>query len=356
MNTFYWRNDLTELLGCKYPVMLAGMGGVSRYQLAAAVAEAGGFGCLGLVREPASYIREQVANFREHSNAVFGVNLIPVATEKRLLCDQLRACVDLAVPIVVLFWDVDQDAIRFLKQAGAKVIYQVGRHSDAKLALDEGVDALIVQGVEAGGHVRGNSPLFTLLPEIAEYSPVPLIAAGGITSGADLVRAMNLGASGVCCGTLFLATEESNANEFHKNAIIMAHDEDTVITDKFWRNWHEPAPVRVLKSCVDLLFKTNPSLTRVVGMQDGKPVYLYATDSPLQGATGQLELMALYAGASCGGITEIYKAAEVLQKLISTAECLLGNMCEGEFYSTPCLSCLNEPGMDEYINGGDTHA
>lgn len=316
---YHLNHSLTELLGCKYPIMLAGMGGVSRHGLAAAVANAGGFGCLGMVREDPAFIKAEVLKFRELSLAPFGVNLIPAATEKGLLARQLGICVEIGVPIVVLFWEVDRDAIAFLKQAGIKVIYQVGRHRDARLAIDAGVDALIVQGKEAGGHVRGNSSLFDILSEIAEYSPIPLVAAGGISNGLDLVNAMNLGASGVCCGTLFLATEESNANEFHKQLIVGSNAEDTVITDKFWRNWHEPAPVRVLKCCLNNIDKVIPGLSRVIAIQDGRPVYLYSTESPLRGDSGQFELMALYAGKSCSGVHAIEKVSVVMSRLLREA-------------------------------------
>lgn len=313
------KHSLTELLGCKYPVMLAGMGGVSRHGLAAAVANAGGFGCLGMVREDPDFIKDEVSKFRELSPARFGVNLIPGATERGLLARQLDVCVEIGVPIVVLFWEVDREAIAFLKQAGIKVIYQVGRHRDARFAIDAGVDALIVQGKEAGGHVRGNSPLFDILSEIAEYSPVPLVAAGGISNGLDLINAINMGASGVCCGTLFLATEESNAHEFHKQLIVKSNAEDTVITDKFWRNWHEPAPVRVLRCCLNNINKVMPGRSSVIALQDGKPVYLYSTDSPLRGSSGQFELMALYAGKSCSGIHGIEKVSVVINRLVREA-------------------------------------
>lgn len=312
-------NLLTRLLGCDYPVMLAGMGGVSRHELAAAVANAGGFGCLGMVREEPSFIQDEISRFRKRSAAPFGINLIPAATNKALLERQLDTCVEMNVPVVVLFWDIDLAVIRFLQQSGIKVIYQVGKHEDARLAIDAGVDALIVQGKEAGGHVRGNLPLMKILADIANYSPIPLIAAGGIARGKDLVDAMNSGASGVCCGTLFLATKESNANDYHKHLIVNSKGEDTVITNKFWLNWHEPSPVRVLKSCLNNINRVIPGLSRVIALQDNKQIYLYSTDSPLKGALGQLELMALYAGESCSGVNTIATAEDVMIKLLREA-------------------------------------
>lgn len=324
-------NQLTNLLGCEYPIMLAGMGGVSRYRLAAAVANAGGFGCMGMVREEPALIRDEVIKFRQLSAAPFGVNLIPSATKKSLLEMQLETCIEIGVPIVVLFWEIDIEVIARLKRAGIKVIYQVGRGRDAQLAIDAGVDALIVQGNEAGGHVRGNTPLLNILAEISKYATVPLVAAGGISRGLDLVNAMNLGASGVCCGTLFLATEESNAHEFHKQLIVQSSGEDTVITDKFWRNWHEPAPVRVLKCCLNNINKVLPGLSRVIALQDGKPVYLYSTDSPLSGASGQLELMALYAGKSCSGIQAVEKVSVVMNRFLHEAGLILGSDRNGHF-------------------------
>lgn len=313
---------LVDMLGCRVPVLAAGMGGVARHELAAAVSNAGGFGCLGMVREPVALIRQEVEACRRATSQPFAVNLIPAATDATLLREQVAACLALQVPALVLFWDVDTDLVRHLKAEGVLVLHQVGTRKAAEAALQAGVDVLIAQGVEAGGHVHGKTSTLALLPELVAQSPVPVVASGGIASGSALVAALALGAQGVCCGSAFLATQEANAHRHHKERVLAAHAGDTVLTEQFFRNWPMPAAVRVLENAVtrgkyDVLFAERR--TPVIAEQDGGPVYLFSTDSPLRDATGQLDDMPIYAGQSCGQIHDIPSAATRLQQLVAEA-------------------------------------
>lgn len=313
---------LCDLLGCRWPILLAGMGGVARHRLAAAVSRAGGFGVLGMVREPAQRIRAEVQALRNAGIERFAVNLIPAATDRARLEEQVAACLDLQVPWVVLFWDVDTVLVRRLKAAGLGVIHQIGGRADAEEAVSAGADILIAQGLEAGGHVRGTMTTFGLLTELVPWSPVPLVASGGIGGGRGLAAALALGAQGASLGSAFLATHEANAHDHHKLRLIKARGEDTVRTRLFDRNWHEAAPVRVLNNRVtrgeydDL--KRN-GISEIIGEQDGQPVYLFSTDSPLADATGELDDMALYAGQSCGTINRIDTAGERVEQIVREA-------------------------------------
>jgi nitronate monooxygenase len=314
---------LCDLLGCRWPILLAGMGGVARHRLAGAVAHAGGFGVLGMVREPAHRIRAEVDALRATGVEHFAVNLIPAATTPALLDQQINTCLDLLVPWVVLFWDVDQRLIRRFKDAGIGVIHQIGGWEDAQAAVDAGVDVLIAQGVESGGHVRGRMTTFSLLTELIPWSPVPIVASGGIADGRGVAAALTMGAQGVSLGSIFLATDEANAHDHHKRRLIQASGEHTIHTTIFDRNWHEPAPVRVLKSRVtqgDYDDLKSQGRDQIIGEQDGQPVYLFSTDSPLQGASGDLDDMALYAGQSCGAIDTIESAGRKVQKLVADTE------------------------------------
>lgn len=303
--------------------MLAGMGGVARHKLVAAVCQAGGFGVMGMVREPVALIEAEVQALRELTDRRFAVNLIPASTRPDLLREQVAACLRLQVPAMVLFWDVDKSLVRHLKEEGVQVIHQVGNERDADLALEAGADVLIVQGYEAGGHVRGTTSLFGLLPVIAAKSPVPVVASGGIASGRALTAALALGAQGASLGTALLATHESNAHHHHQQRVLAARADDTLYTTIFARNWHEPAPVRVLKNAVtDGKYRhTDPDT--IIGQQDGQPVYLFSTDSPLLDATGQLDDMALYCGQSCGQFDRVCSAAERIASIINEAAGLL---------------------------------
>lgn len=316
---------LTDILGCQFPIICAGMGGVARHQLAASVSNAGGFGCLGMVREQPELIRKEVNLYRALCDKPFAINLIPAATDPTLLSRQLAECIALNIKHIVLFWDVDKETIKQCRDNGIQIIHQVGNRYDAEKALEAGAEILIVQGIEAGGHVRGDITLFGLLPEICAFSPVPVIAAGGITTGEALVAALTLGAQGVSCGTLFLATTESNAHDFHKEKILSATANDTTLCYNFYRNWPMRAAVRVLKNSITETdnhhYKTNPEVP--IGEQDGTSIYPFSTDSPLTGAVGDLASMALYCGQGCSRVTHIKNAATVITDLMQQADLYL---------------------------------
>lgn len=157
---------LCDLLGCRQPLILAGMGGVARSELLAAVTGAGGFGFLGMVREPGALIRAEVARVRQRTSRPFGVNLIPAATPAALRREQLALCIALRVPVVGLFWEVDPAVIAQLREAGMLVVYQVGSALEALQAQEAGAQVLIALGVEAGGHARGRQPLAELLEQV----------------------------------------------------------------------------------------------------------------------------------------------------------------------------------------------
>src|SRR5690606_29823746 len=145
---------------------LAGMGGVARSELVAAVTAAGGFGFLGMVREPVALLEQEVAQLRAAGHTRFGVNLIPAATEAGLLRAQVAACLALGVPAICLFWDLDAGLVGQLRDAGVLVVYQVGSAAEAAAAEGAGAQIIMAQGVEAGGHVRGRQKLNELLPEV----------------------------------------------------------------------------------------------------------------------------------------------------------------------------------------------
>jgi nitronate monooxygenase len=324
------RTPLCDLLGCEVPILQAGMGGPARHELAAAVARAGGFGMLGMVRETPDLISQEVLALRALTNRPFAVNLIPAATDPALLQAEMDAALGLGVPALTFFWDPVPSAIRRAKDAGVVVLHQVGSLEAARVAEAAGADVLIAQGVEAGGHVHGTTGALVLSEQIAREAKVPVVASGGFATGASLVAALALGAQGIQCGTVFLATRESYAHDYHKQRLVEAEAEDTVYTDAYVLNWPKGAPVRVLRNSV--IASLGHRLTghdpediprEVVAHDEGRPLLRFGTDSPLRGTEGDLEAMALYAGQSAAFVDGIPSAAEVVARIMTEAEAAL---------------------------------
>ncbi|SMX48922.1 NAD(P)H-dependent flavin oxidoreductase [Maliponia aquimaris] len=321
------RTPLCDLLGCEVPVLLAGMGGVSRWELAAAVSTAGGYGMLGMVREAPSLIAEEITALRAATDRPFAVNLIPAATEPGLLDAQIACCLDLGVTAFTFFWDVMPEVVARVKQAGCLVLHQVGTLEAATMAEDAGADVIIAQGIESGGHVHGRRPAFALAKDILARTRLPVVVSGGIATGEDLAEALAMGASGVQCGTAFLATEESFAHPYHKARVVEATGEDTVLTDIFVLNWPKGAAVRVIGNSVTQGLAGNymghdpGALPReTIAWDADQPRLRFSTDSPLRTTTGDLEAMALYAGQSASSIHDIPPAGKRLADMVARAQ------------------------------------
>ncbi|MCF3592695.1 nitronate monooxygenase [Rhodobacteraceae bacterium LMO-12] len=324
---------LCDTLGCDVPILLAGMGGVSHWELAAAVANSGGYPTLGMVREAPDLIEREVTALRAATNRPFAVNLIPAATDPALLDAQITRCLDLGVGAFSFFWDVLPRAIERVKAAGCLVLHQVGTLEAARAAQTAGSDVIIAQGIEAGGHVHGRSGAFALAADILSSTDLLVVVSGGIADGAGLAAALAMGAQGVHVGTAFLATDESFAHPYHKARIAKADGAETLLTDAFVLNWPKGAAVRVLANSVtdalgtDLMNHDPENLPRdVIAWDDDAPRLRFSTDSPLRTTTGDLEAMALYAGQGVGLIHDILPAGDVLRRMVSDGAQLLARV------------------------------
>ncbi|WP_297771778.1 nitronate monooxygenase [uncultured Roseovarius sp.] len=213
-----------------------------------------------------------------------------------------------------------------MKEAGARLLHQVGTLPAAREAEAAGADVLIAQGQEAGGHVHGRTPTFGLLRTVLKTTALPVVASGGIGTSKGLARALSFGAQGVQCGAAFLATAESFAHDYHKQRIVTARGEDTVLTDGFVLNWPKGSAVRVLRNSVTEAF--DPALTghdperithEVIAHDGPIPRLRQSTDSPLRTTTGDLEQMPLYCGTGAGEIDAIVPAARRLNALCAEA-------------------------------------
>lgn len=335
-------NEMCRVLGCRHPILQAGMGGVARADLAAAVSDAGGFGFLGMVREAPQFIEQQIHAVRTKTSAPFGVNLIPAATAPKLFDEELAVCLENRVDAVCFFWGVSQAAIEKAKAAGAVVLYQVGKVEDAIAAAKAGADIIIAQGVEAGGHVHGQTSSLVLVQEIVKSVRCPVVASGGFSTGASLVAALALGAAGIHCGTAFLATRESFANAYHKDRVVRATHDDTIHTDLYSVNWPVGAPVRVLQNSETRELGVNrfghvpgSAGNEIVGDEDGRPIRRFSTDSPLRNTRGDLERMALFAGQVAGLIENVPAARELISEIIAEAGGVLARLPRNLSVSAP---------------------
>lgn len=322
-----------SLLGCDLPILQAGMGGVARAELMAAVAQAGGYGILGMVREDPELIAQEVDAVRAQTDRPFAVNLIPSATDPLLLDAELGICLELEVAAMCFFWDVVPSVVARAKAAGCLVLHQVGSLRAALAAEAAGADVLIVQGVEAGGHVRGTASALVLVEQVVRAVKLPVIASGGFATGASLVAALALGAQGIHCGTAFLTTTESFAHDKHKARVLAALAEDTVHTDIYALNWPPNTPVRVIRNSVieglgPNLMGHRPDLLprEVIAVDDGRPLFRYSTDSPLHTTTGNLEAMAIYAGQSAALIDTLPMAKGRIDAIMSEAQVSLARL------------------------------
>jgi nitronate monooxygenase len=224
---------LLERLGIETPVVQAGMGGgIARHELAVAVSDAGGLGTIGIL-DPA-HLREEIGAFRSRTDRPLAVNLLlPFARQQHWEAAE-RA------DVVVTFWGAPR------RSTGRTWIHQCGSVAEALGARAAGADAVIAQGVEAGGHVRGTLPALDLLKAVRSALPrdYPVLVAGGISERADMAEALDAGAAAAVVGTRFLASEESRAHPGYKERLVRAGD--TVVTQLFGLGW--PAPHRVIRN------------------------------------------------------------------------------------------------------------
>jgi NAD(P)H-dependent flavin oxidoreductase YrpB (nitropropane dioxygenase family) len=226
------RTRLTELLAIEHPVILGGMGrGATVPPMVAAVSEAGGLGVLGVSRYPADRIVEQAAEVRDATSQPFGLNLLLFASDDAAI----DAVLAVRPPVFSTAWPWPEQDLRAVfdraHAAGSTVAHMVAAVDEAARAAEAGADVIVAQGTEGGGHV-GTVAGLVLVPMVARaVEPVPVVAAGGIATGAQLAAALMLGAEGVLLGTRFLATAESPWPPSYKRAILDSNGHDTELTE-----------------------------------------------------------------------------------------------------------------------------
>ncbi len=319
------RTRLCDLLGIKYPVVQAGMGYLARAELVSAVSNAGGLGVVGATFLPPDEVRQMIREVKDRTDKPYAVNIafarVPKSqdTKVREYTDEVKEILDIIfeeqVPILSAALGNPAQAVPQAHALGMKVIANVGNVRNAVRVADGGVDIIVAQGHEAGGHT-GKIATMVLVPLVTDAVEVPVLAAGGIADGRGLVAALALGACGVWMGTRFVVTKEAFAHINYKNKIIEVNEEGTVIT-----RCYTGKTLRAIKNRLTEEWEGRESeilpfprqMTKV-----GEGVHFAAR------AEGNTDIGSMPAGQISGMIKKIKSARDVVEDIMAEAREVLG--------------------------------
>lgn len=305
------KTRLTELLGTEYPIIQGGMAWVAEHHLAAGVSEAGGLGLIGAASAPGEWVREQVRKAKALTQKPFGVNIMlmsPYADEVA------KIIVEEGVQVVTTGAGSPEKYMSMWKEAGIKVIPVVASVALARRMERCGADAVVAEGMEAGGHI-GESTTMALVPQVANAVEIPVVAAGGIADGRGIAAAFMLGAQGVQMGTCFVVTKESQVHENYKKCIIKAKDIDTRVTGRSTGH-----PVRAIRN----------QMTREYLRREQEGASFEELENLTLGGLrkavvdGDVVSGSVMSGQIAGLVKEELSCEELIQKLVRETEALLG--------------------------------
>ncbi len=298
---------LCELLNIEYPILQGGMAWLGTAELVSAVSNAGGLGIIGCGDAPSTWVRDQIRLTKEKTDKPFGINIMLMS---QYLNDNLKIILEEKVKIVTFGGGNPGTHIPALKEAGVIIMPVVSSVALAKRLERLGIDAIIAEGMESGGHV-GETTTMALVPQIASNVKVPVIAAGGIADGRGLAAALALGAQGVQMGTRFICSDECIAHPKFKEQIIKSQDRATVVTGQSTGH-----PVRCLENKLTRQFTTlEKSGASKFELEEFGRGRLY-----LGVIQGNIEEGSLMAGQIAGLITEIKPVKQIIQDIMTEAE------------------------------------
>lgn len=314
------RTPVCDLLGIEHPILLAGMGGVSFAELCAAVSNAGGFGTLGMAGRSTSEIKEQLKKTRALTDKPFGVDLLAAVPES------LERTADIVIEggasaFISGLGVPPPHLVKKFHDAGLKVMNVSGTVRHARSAEAGGLDAVVAQGTEAGGHT-GRVAGIALIPQVVDAVKIPVIAAGSIVDGRGLAAALTLGAQGVWMGTRFIASTEAHAGGMYKQVIVDADDEDTIITRSY-----SGKPMRVHKNEWVKDWESRPQDIKAFPAQ----AMLSSQAGVMGGIGGQIEGLdikrsAFAMGQGSGAIHDVKPAREIIREIVAEAEEIIQGM------------------------------
>ena len=302
----------------KVPVMQAPIGLATTPELVSAVTGTGALGALAASWTEPETLRRQLRAVRAVAGVDYCVNLVLAFDQE----ERLEVVLDEGARYVSLSWGIDGELIGAARERGAVVLVQVGDVASAVEAADCGAELVIAQGVEAGGHVQGRTPVLELVREMRTVLELPIVAAGGIADVASARAALEAGANAVACGTAFLVAHKADVHPTYLDRLLHAAATDTVLTTVFDVGWPD-APHRVLRNGTFTTWESAGRPTRgarhgegeVVGTRNGSSIVRYSDAQPTSSTTGEIDARALYTGTSVGHVRQRASAREITEAI-----------------------------------------
>jgi enoyl-[acyl-carrier protein] reductase II len=318
---------ICDYFGIAYPIFLAGMGGVSTAPLVAAVSEAGGLGVIGAATMGPDDLRDQIRQTRDLTDKPFAVDLLAPNP------DRIRPQVDVIfeedVRIFVAGLAVPSDFIEEMHARGIKVIVMCGKVRHAQKSEQAGADVVVAQGTEAGGHT-GEIGTLALVPQVVDAVRIPVLAAGGIVDGRGVVASLALGAQGAVIGTRFIASNESQAAQGYRDAIVGANDDSTMRTRAYTGK-----PARTIKTDYAEEWETRTEEIQPFPMQAGVSIQNHVMDYMGRTPLFDAKRTFLPAGQGSGAIHSVQPAADIFRDIVNEAEQIIRERFGGAVPSRP---------------------
>ena len=307
------KTDICDLLQIEYPIFQGGMAWLGTAELAAAVSEAGGLGIIGAGHMPPDIFRNEIHKLKERTSKPFGCNIMLMSP---FVKEVMEVVVEERVPVITTGAGNPGVYVPALKEIGTKVIPVVASVLLAKRLLRGGIDAIIAEGTESGGHV-GDITTMALIPQVVDAVDVPVIAAGGIADGRGMAAVFALGAKAVQMGTRFVLSEECIAHENYKNAVLKAKDRATVMTGLTTGH-----PVRIIDNALAHKYK---SLEFSGGSKEELEA-LGAGTLRLAAIDGNVKEGSVMIGQISGMLTDVKPCETIIKDIMTEAETVIKNL------------------------------
>ncbi len=315
---------LTDALGIDVPIVQAPIGSATNPSLVASVADAGALGMLAVTWRDEATTRELLAAIETRTDGAFGVNVVVDSNAKEFPTSlHVDSCLDEGVEIFSFSFGDAEPFVEQIHAEGGIALQSVGSAAEARKAVESGVDVVVAQGWEAGGHVQSEVATMPLIPRIADAVPeTPVVAAGGIADGRGIAAALSLGADGAWLGTRFLATEEATVHPRYRQQVLDADETETIYSTLFDEGWPD-VPHRVVENSTTAEWDDagrptddRPGEGDVVAQSAaGEHVRRYEDSLAVPGMKGDVEALPLYAGQSVGLTRTVQSADELVATL-----------------------------------------